>query len=157
MISLLYFAYPSPKIMSGSSGKSIYGFLIAILALISGVKFSTTLMLLALPIIDALYVIIYRSFKYKPKNPLELMKINDTSHLHHRLLKLDLTSKQVLLIETVLSLVIGSLAILTTGALRYFALIFGIAFVISFIVFINYRANKKEESKEKSPESKYSY
>lgn len=157
MISLLYFAYPSPKIMSGSSGKTIYGFLIAILALISGVKFSTTLMLLALPIIDALYVIIYRSFKYKPKNPLELMKINDTSHLHHRLLRLDLTSKQILLIETSLSLVIGSFAILTTGALRYFALIFGIAFVISFIVFINYRANKKEDSKKKSPESKYSY
>jgi UDP-GlcNAc:undecaprenyl-phosphate GlcNAc-1-phosphate transferase len=157
MISLLYFAYPSPKIMSGSSGKTIYGFLIAILALVSGVKFSTTLMLLALPILDAIYVIIYRTFKYKPKNPLDLMKINDTSHLHHRLLKLDLTSKQILLIETALSLLIGSLAILTTGALRYFALIFGIAFVISFIVFINYRANKKEDSKEKSPESKYSY
>jgi len=157
LISLLYFAYPSPKIMSGSSGKSIYGFLIAMLALVGGLKFSTTIMLLAIPILDAIYVIIYRMIKYKPKNPIELMRINDTSHLHHRLLKLDLTNKQILLIETSASLVIGSFAILTTGALRYFALIFGLAFVISFIVFINYKANKKEEGKKMSPESKYSY
>lgn len=157
MISLLYFAYPSPKIMSGSSGKSIYGFLIGILALLSGLKFSTTIMLLAIPIVDALYVIIYRFIKYKPKNPIDLMKINDTSHLHHRLLKLDLTNRQILLIETSLSLIIGSFAILTTGALRYFALIFGIAFVIGFIAYINYKAHRKEDIKSKSPESKYSY
>ena len=157
LISLLYFAYPSQKIMSGSSGKSIYGFLISILAIIGGLKFSTTLMLLAVPIIDALYVIIYRAIKYKPKNFIELMKINDTSHLHHKLLKLDLSVKQILLIETAASLTIGSFAILTTGALRYFALIFGLAFVIAFIFIINYKASKKEDSKKSSPESKYSY
>ncbi|MFA5622635.1 MAG: hypothetical protein WC981_00125 [Candidatus Dojkabacteria bacterium] len=157
LISLLYFAYPSQKIMSGSSGKSIYGFLISILAIIGGLKFSTTLMLLAVPIIDALYVIVYRAIKYKPKNFIELMKINDTSHLHHKLLKLDLSTKQILLIETAASLAIGSFAILTTGALRYFALIFGLAFVIAFIFIINYKASKKEDSKKSSPESKYSY
>jgi len=157
LISLLYFAYPSPKIMSGSSGKSIYGFLISVLALVSGVKFSTTIMLLAIPLIDALYVIIYRYITYKPKNLLDLMRINDTSHLHHKLLKLNLSSKQILLIEASFSLLIGSLAILSTGALRYFALIFGLSTVIAFIVYINYKANKKERPKEESPESRYSY
>lgn len=157
LISLLYFAFPPPKIMSGSSGKSVYGFLISIFALISGVKFSTTIMLLALPIIDALYVIVYRYITYKPKNPIELMRINDTSHLHHRLIKLNFSGKQILLIETSISLLVGSFAILSTGALRYFALIFGIAAVIAFIVFINYKAHRKEKVKEQSPESKYSY
>ena len=157
LISLLYFAFPSPKIMSGSSGKSIYGFLISVLALISGVKFSTTIMLLAIPLIDAMYVIVYRYITYKPKNLLDLMRINDTSHLHHKLLKLNLSSRQILLIEASISLLVGSLAILSTGALRYFALIFGISAVIAFIVFINYKANKKEKVKEASPESKYSY
>jgi UDP-GlcNAc:undecaprenyl-phosphate GlcNAc-1-phosphate transferase len=157
LISLLYFAFPSPKIMSGSSGKSIYGFLISVLALVSGVKFSTTIMLLAIPLIDAMYVIVYRYITYKPKNLLDLMRINDTSHLHHKLLKLNLSSRQILLIEASISLLVGSLAILSTGALRYFALIFGISAVIAFIVFINYKANKKEKVKEASPESKYSY
>lgn len=157
LISLLYFAFPSPKIMSGSSGKSVYGFLISILALVSGIKFSTTIMLLALPIVDALYVIVYRYITYKPKNFLELMRINDTSHLHHQLLKLNFSGKQILLIEASISLLVGSFAILSTGALRYFALIFGIASVIAFVVYINYRASRKEKTKEGSPESKYSY
>lgn len=157
LVPLVYFAYPSPKIMSGSSGKTIYGFLISILALLAGLKISVTIMLLAVPILDAIYVVIYRAVKYKPKNPIELMKINDTSHLHHRLLKLNLTDKQILLLETSISLVIGSFAILTTGAFRYFAIIFGIAFVLAFIVFINYRANRKVEDKKESPESRYSY
>ncbi|OGC38096.1 hypothetical protein A2436_02620, partial [candidate division WS6 bacterium RIFOXYC1_FULL_33_9] len=157
LLGLLYFAFPPPKIMSGSSGKTAYGFFISVLALISGVKFSTTIMLLALPIIDALYVILYRYIKYKPKNPIELIKINDTSHFHHRLLALNLSTKQTLLIETSISILIGSLAILTTGAMRYFALIFSLALVIGLIVFINYKANKKEIEKERSPESKYSY
>jgi len=157
LISLLYFAFPPPKIMSGSSGKSIYGFLISVLALLSDAKFSTTIMLLALPIIDAFYVIIYRYITYKPKNILELMKINDTSHLHHQLLKLNFSNRQILLIETSFSLLVGSFAILSTGALRYFALIFGIALVIVFVVYINYRARMKEKDKKESPESKYSY
>jgi len=157
LLSLLYFAFPSPKIMSGSSGKSIYGFLISIFALTTGVKFSTTIMLLALPLIDSIYVIIYRYIKYKPKNLLDLMKINDTSHLHHKLLKLDLNNVQILLIETSLSLLIGSIAILSTGALRYFVLIFGVSAIITFVVYINYKASKKEKEKKESPESRYSY
>lgn len=157
LIPLLYFAYPSPKIMSGSSGKTVYGFLISILALMAGLKFSVTIMLLAVPILDAIYVIIHRAITYKPKNPIELMRINDTSHLHHRLIKLNLSDRQILLLETSISLVIGSFAILTTGAFRYFAIIFGIAFVLAFIVFINYRANKKDVDKKGSPESRYSY
>jgi UDP-GlcNAc:undecaprenyl-phosphate GlcNAc-1-phosphate transferase len=157
LLSLLYFAFPPPKIMSGSSGKSIYGFLISILALTSGVKFSTTIMLLALPIIDSVYVIVYRYIKYKPKNLFDLMRINDTSHLHHKLLKLDLNNVQILLIETSLSLLIGSIAILSTGAVRYFSLIFGVSLVIAFIVYINYKASKKDEKPKESPESRYSY
>ncbi len=157
LISLLYFAFPPPKIMSGSSGKSVYGFLMSMLALISGAKFSTTIMLLALPIIDAVYVVIYRYVKYKPRNPIELMKINDTSHLHHQLLKLDFSDVQVLLIETSISLLVGSFAILATGALRYFVLIFGTTLVLGFIVFTNYKARIKKSKKKSSPESKYSY
>ncbi len=157
LLSLVYFAFPPPKIMSGSSGKSIYGFLISILALTSGVKFSTTIMLLALPLIDFVYVIIYRYLKYKPKTLPELMKINDTSHLHHKLLKLNLSNVHILLIETSISLLIGSFAILSTGALRYFALIFGLSLAIGFVVYINYKASKKDEKQKESPESKYSY
>jgi UDP-GlcNAc:undecaprenyl-phosphate GlcNAc-1-phosphate transferase len=144
--------------MSGSSGRSVYGFMIALLALISDAKISTSIMLLALPVLDAIFVIVRRIFVHKPKSLKELLKINDTTHLHHRLLQLKLTRIQVLLLESSIALIIGSVAIATTGAMRYFAVIFGLALVLLLIVVINYKANKrKEKEKEKSPESKYSY
>lgn len=153
------FAFPPQKIMSGSTGKTLYGFLICIFAIIADAKFSTTIMLLLVPLIDFVYVIIKRIFIYKPKNIVDLLKINDTNHLHHQLLKLDLTRRQIVMLEMVMTLLIGSLAILSTGAIRYFALIFGASMGIGFIVIANIRASKHKVKKEKeeSPESKYSY
>jgi UDP-GlcNAc:undecaprenyl-phosphate GlcNAc-1-phosphate transferase len=159
LLMFLIFAFPPQKIMSGSSGKTLYGFLICILALIADAKISTTLMLLLVPIIDFVYVIVKRLLIYKPKNLIALLRINDTSHLHHQLLKMNLTRSQIVLLEMSVTLLIGSLAILSTGALIYFALIFGTAVAIGFIVFANIRASQKKgkKTKEESPESKYSY
>jgi UDP-GlcNAc:undecaprenyl-phosphate GlcNAc-1-phosphate transferase len=145
--------------MSGSSGKSVYGFVLALLALISDAKISTSIMLLGLPVLDAIFVVIRRIIKHKPKSISELMRINDTTHLHHKLLDLNLNRIQVLLLESSIALLFGSAAIATTGAMRYFALIFGLAIILLLIVIINNRAQKKKDREKKpaSPESKYSY
>ncbi len=159
LLVFLVFAFPPQKIMSGSTGKSLYGFLICILAIIADAKFSTTLMLILIPVIDFVYVILKRLIAYKPKSFAELLRINDTSHLHHQLMKLNLTRGQIVLIEMVATLFIGSLAVLSTGAIRYFALILGAALGIAFIVIANIRASRQKAKniKEKSPESRYSY
>lgn len=159
LLVFLIFAFPPQKIMSGSTGKTLYGFLICVFAIVADAKLSTTIMLLLIPLIDFAYVIVKRFITYKPKNLLDLLKINDTSHLHHQLLKLNLTRAQIVLLEMTMTLLIGSLAILSTGAIRYFALIFGAALGIGFIVLANIRASRHKEKveKEESPESKYSY
>lgn len=159
LLIFLVFAFPPQKIMSGSTGKTLYGFMICIFAIVADAKLSTTIMLLLVPLIDFAYVIIKRFLTYKPKNLLDLLRINDTSHLHHQLLKLDLTRAQIVLIEMAMTLLIGSLAILSTGAIRYFALIFGSAIGVGFIVIANIRASRRKTKikKEESPESKYSY
>mgnify|MGYP000916667380 CR=1 FL=1 len=159
LLVFLIFAFPPQKIMTGSSGKTIYGLLICVLALIADSKFSTTIMLLALPVIDFAYVIIKRFIIYKPKNLIELIRISDTNHIHHQLLKLNLNRKQVVLIETAITLFLGSFAVLSTGALRFFAIILALAFCIAFIVYINIRASQRKftDKRGESPESKYSY
>jgi UDP-GlcNAc:undecaprenyl-phosphate GlcNAc-1-phosphate transferase len=158
LLAFLFYAIPPEKIMSGSSGKSIYGFMLALLALIGDAKISTSIMLLGLPVLDAIFVITRRIIKHKPKSITELMQINDTTHLHHKLLELNLTRLQVLFVESAIALLFGSIAIATTGAMRYFALIFTVAIILLLIVYINYRAQKqKEKESKKSPESKYSY
>lgn len=158
LLAFLYFAVPPQKIMSGSPGKSIFGFTIALLALISNSKISTSIMIFGLPLLDALFVLIKRIIVHKPKSIGELMKINDTTHFHHQLIKLNFSSTQILLIENTITLLIGAIAVATTGAMRYFAFIFGLALIFLLIVTINFKANKEErKKKEESPESKYSY
>jgi UDP-GlcNAc:undecaprenyl-phosphate/decaprenyl-phosphate GlcNAc-1-phosphate transferase len=159
LIMFLIFAFPPQKIFTGSSGKSVYGFLICVLAIVADTKISTTAMLLILPLVDFVYVIVKRYITHKPKNFGELMKINGPDHLHHQLIKLELSRKQVVLIETSATLLLGSFAILTTGAIRYFALTICLSLGIAFIVFINIKASRERTEKEKkeSPESKYSY
>jgi UDP-GlcNAc:undecaprenyl-phosphate GlcNAc-1-phosphate transferase len=158
LLAFLFYAIPPEKIMSGSSGRSVYGFMIALLALISDAKISTSIMLLGLPVLDALFVIVRRIVIHKPNSIKELLKINDTSHLHHRLLQLNLSRIQVLLVESSIALLFGSIAIASAGAMRYFAVIFGLALILLLIVIINNQANKrKQKDKKKSPESKYSY
>jgi UDP-GlcNAc:undecaprenyl-phosphate GlcNAc-1-phosphate transferase len=158
LLAFLFYAIPPEKIMSGSSGKSVYGFMLALLALVSDAKLSTSIMLLGLPVLDAIFVLVRRIIKHKPKSIKQLMQINDTTHLHHKLLELKLTRLQVLFVESSIALLFGSIAIATTGAMRYFAVILTIAIILLLIVFINRRAHKKgEKESEKSPESKYSY
>ncbi|HVX92757.1 MAG TPA: hypothetical protein VHA74_01450, partial [Candidatus Dojkabacteria bacterium] len=88
--------------------------------------------------------------------------INDTNHLHHQLLEMGLSPKQVLLVELSITLLTGSIAVITVGAFKFFAiLIIGLALIIG-ILLIHRKAQqekvkKQEEVKKQTPESKYSY
>lgn len=159
LLIFLFFAFPPQKIMTGSAGKTVYGFMICVLAIIADAKFSTTIMLLIVPLIDFIYVIIKRYLTHKPKNPLDIMKFNGPDHLHHQLINLGLSRSMIVLVESSITLFLGSFAILVAGAARFFALIITASLAIGLVAFMNIYSNKKkrEEEKEKSPESKYSY
>lgn len=155
------FNFPPAKIFSASVGKTLFGFLVAVLAIMNSTKIATTILILALPLTDALFVVFKRYVTHKPKNLLELMKINDKEHLHHQLLKMDFSPRKILLVEASITLFFGSIAIFTTQALRLFLLVFGILIVAIGILYTNHRAkrHKDEQPPEEpdSPESKYSY
>lgn len=156
------FDFPPSKIFTGSTGKTLYGFIIATLALVNGAKVAATIIVLALPLIDALYVLVYRYINFKPKNLVDLMRINGPMHLHHQLYSMNFTPRQILLIESSISVFFGMIAVLTTGAYKFFLLL-TIAFIsLVGIILLNNRAKKRretqiEESAKQTPESKYSY
>lgn len=158
---LTIFVFPPAKIYIGSAGKTVLGFLAGTLAFMSGSKFSVTLLVLLLPILDALFVIISRYIKHKPKNPFEILKMNGRDHIHHKLQDLGLNKIQILTVESSITLLLGSLAILTSQAYRYALLAFGAFLVLGIIVLANIAAKKikngGKKEKEESPESKYSY
>ncbi len=140
---LFYNFYPS-KIFSGASGKSVYGFIIAILSIYSGAKLASTMMVLSIPVIDSFWVIISRIIEEKPKTLLGLININDKRHLHHRLLDLGFSQKKVAFIEYLFTAVIGIIALIITGFHKAIILGFTILIVFLIIAFITNISKKKK-------------
>ncbi len=158
MIGYLVFNYPPAKIFTGCTGKSAYGYILAVMAVMSKAKFAVTLVILGLPLLDFVYVVIKRLVVYKPKNPLAILRINSRDHLHHKLLDLGFSNKKVILIETTSMLLIGLFGFYAIGAKRFIILIV-LGILVLGAIFLLDVARKKYKAKKdtKSPESKYSY
>ena len=80
--------YPQ-RIMPGYSGKSLGGFLLAVLAILSTTKVGTALVVLGVPIMDASWSIVRRIMQ--KKSPVW----GDRGHLHHKLLDLGWGKRKV--------------------------------------------------------------
>lgn len=89
ILPFFYFDYKE-KILMWDSGTMFLAFMLATLAIISGGKIATVLVVFGMYSIDAIYVIFNR-MKNK-KNPLSW----DFTHLHHRLLEIGLSKNMVL-------------------------------------------------------------
>lgn len=87
---LPYSVYPQ-KIMPGYSGGALAGYFLAVLAIISGAKVATAAIVLAIPVIDAVFTVA-RRLVHK-KSPFWA----DRGHLHHRLLAAGWSKPQVAL------------------------------------------------------------
>ena len=144
MLGFLFYNFYPSKIFSGAAGKSVYGFIIAVLSIYSGAKLASTLMVLSIPVIDLVWVIISRILEEKPKSILSLLNINDKRHLHHRLLALGISQKNVAIIEYTFTGFIGIIALILTGFHK--AIILAAILLIVFIIIVSItQISKKRE------------
>lgn len=105
----LYDFYPA-KILMGDTGSMFIGFMLAGLAIYSGGKLATAVLVLGFPIVDAIWVILRRIFS--GVSPFK----GDLIHFHHRLLYAGFTMRQALWIIYFACFIFGVLAIfLGTG------------------------------------------
>lgn len=108
LLGFLFYNFSPAKILLGSGGY-LLGFLIAALAIFSGGKIATTLLVLGLPILDTLLVLVGRFRRGRP------LHLGDKTHLHHRLLEKGLSVRQVVLLEWGLCGLLGAAAFFLTG------------------------------------------
>jgi hypothetical protein len=94
------------KLFMGDSGAMFLGLALATLAGVGGAKLATMLLLLGLPILDAARVIVRRI--RRGHMPLYA----DRSHLHHRLLAIGLSQRQVALLFYAVTGAFGAVTIL---------------------------------------------
>lgn len=96
----------------GDAGSLLAGYVLGVVAIIAGGKIATTVLVLGLPVIDALWVVFNRVVVLR-KSPLS----PDRNHLHFRLLDAGFSVKQAVLLFYGVSLLCGGAAIfmLTRG------------------------------------------
>lgn len=112
---LVWNVHPA-KIFLGEGGALLVGFLLGAMAIISGGKIATLLLVMGVPILDVAWVMIRRV-----KSKKSLSK-GDRLHLHHRLYDLGLNQRQVVAIYTVLALGFGLLTLVLPSFAKLIAL-----------------------------------
>ncbi len=120
------------KIMPGFGGKTLTGFLLAILAILSSGKVGTALLVLGMPTMDALYTLIRRIGQ--GHSPVWA----DRGHLHHRLLDLGWGKRRIALFYWIVSAILGLLALTINSREKIFTLAFLAVGIGGFLVWVNY-------------------
>lgn len=120
------------KIMPGYSGKTLAGFYLALLGILSSGKVGTALLVLGIPTIDAIYTLFRRLSQRKS------LVAADRGHLHHRLLDLGWGKRRIALFYWGVSIILGSVALLVTSRQKLFTLLLvGVGFG-GFVLWVKY-------------------
>lgn len=127
-LGFLPFNFFPQSIMPGYSGKSLAGFFLAVLAILSGAKLATLVFLLGIPMLDAIYTIIRRLVQHRP------IYIGDGQHLHHQLLKLGWSRRLISVFYWFFSLSLGLLSLFLNSTQKFYTFI-GLALVFFSVVF----------------------
>ncbi len=131
---LPYNFYPQ-KMMPGYSGKSLAGFIIGVLAILSGAKLATVILTLALPMVDGLWAVSRRLIK--GQNPVW----GDAKHFHHLLLKLGFPKPLIAVCYWIISAFLGILVLQLNSQQKVWAIIM-ITMAISFLLLMLHRLIK---------------
>lgn len=155
ILGYLPFNFPPSKIISGTGGTTGYGFILAVLAVMSGSKITSAIMILSLPLIDMIWVMAFRFLNLKEVPFLKRPFMGGNVHLHHRIMALGFTQIQTLFIEMTLIALISLIAFYFGGFSDSFLILVSIAVLLIFVfTAITLAAKRKQTAKPKEPESK---
>ena len=100
-LGFLIFNWHPAKIFLGEGGSVFCGFMLGVLAIISGSKIATALLIMGIPILDVFWVIVRRI--WERKKPTQA----DTKHLHFRLLDIGLSHRQTVILLYGITVIFG--------------------------------------------------
>lgn len=100
------FNFNPASIFLGESGSLFIGYMIAVLAIISGGKVAIAFLVMGIPIFDVVWIILRRL--WEGKNP---FRAADRKHLHHRFLDMGLSQRQTVAVYYLLSAGFGVTAL----------------------------------------------
>lgn len=107
-VGFLPFNFPPARVFMGDVGAMALGYLLAISAILGGAKLATALLVLGIPAIDMAWLILWRALRGYP------VAISGRDHLHHHLLDLGYSQRQIVALYCTVSVAFGSVALLDT-------------------------------------------
>lgn len=110
-LGFLPFNFHPARTFMGSNGSYFLGWAVAALGIIGGAKVATVLLAMGLPILDVAWLI-YNRWRHGGKP-----RFNGRDHLHHRLLDIGFTQRQIVLSYYVFCGLFGALALLLENRL----------------------------------------
>ena len=143
-LGFLIFNFHPAKIFLGESGSLFAGLMLGVLAIISGSKVATTLLIMGIPILDVIWVIGRRLFNKKA------VSLADRKHLHFRLLDIGLSQRQAVIFMYILTALFGSAALFlqTFGKLVAFIILIIVMLILGASLVIIYKyGNFKDRKK----------
>lgn len=123
--------YPQ-RIMPGYGGKTLAGYLLALLGILSFAKLGTAILVLGIPMLDAVATLIRRIGK--KKSPVWA----DRGHLHHRLMDLGWGKRRIALFYWGVSAILGLVSLTVTSKLKVFTLIAVAVVLAMFFVWVSF-------------------
>lgn len=135
--AFLLFNFSPAKIIMGDSGALFLGLLAGELAILAGAKLATVMLILAIPIADTAYTILRRLWAGRP------IAGRDAQHLHHRLLAIGLSQRQVCFVYYAIAGSFGLVTLIPITSLKVLAM--GAAFLayLGLLIFVNRRAEQQ--------------
>ena len=140
-LGFLVFNFHPAKIFLGEGGSLFVGFVLGVLAIISGGKIAIALLVMGIPILDVAWTIIRRLAQ--GRNP---FKFSDNKHLHHRLLALGLGQRRTVLVFYVLSLLFGLSGLFLQSRGKAWALLILLIIMAALVIFFR-RLDSQPEGK----------
>lgn len=136
---LIFNFYPA-KIYLGEGGSLLAGFMLGVLAIISGGKIATALLIMGIPIIDLAWVI-FRRFVKEKKSP---FKTADRKHLHFQLLEIGFSQRGAVLFLYLLTTIFGVSSLFLSGSQKLldFAVLLLVMVLIGVIIVYKYKKIK---------------
>ncbi len=143
LLGFLILNFHPAKIFLGESGSTFAGFMLAVLAIVSGGKMATALLIMGIPLLDMVWVIVQRLMS--GQSPFS----GDRRHLHYRLIDMGFSQPQAVLFLYALTGIFGASALFLPSKGKFVALI--IMFVVMLAIVASLYAlyrNKKPQNHE---------
>lgn len=106
-LGFLFFNFHPAKIFLGEGGSTFCGFMLGVLAIVSGSKIAVTVMLMAVPLLDLIRTVVRRLLA--KKSP---FKTSDKKHIHHLLLDFGFSHRSAVLLLYLVTMLLGAGALL---------------------------------------------